>query len=57
MYEAVRCAFGAAGIPWDNCYHEDRGDGLLVLVPAEVSKELLVNAVPTVLAASLQTDR
>jgi hypothetical protein len=41
LYRAMQDAFGHAGISWDDCGHEDRGDGVFVLVPAEVPKALL----------------
>lgn len=53
LYRVMREAFCRAGISWDECYHEDRGDGVLVLVPAEVPKELLVGWLPPALAAGL----
>ena len=46
-------AFGRAGIPWDGCGHEDRGDGVLILVPAELPKGLLVESLPFALVAEL----
>ncbi len=54
LYRAMQDAFGNAGIPWDNCDHEDRGDGIFILVPAEVPKSLLVESLPPALAAALQ---
>jgi tetratricopeptide (TPR) repeat protein len=54
LYCALREAFGRAGISWEDCRHEDRGDGLFVLVPAEVPKGLLVEKVPLALAADLR---
>ena len=53
LYRVMRQAFCRAGIPWDDCYHEDRGDGVLVLVPAEAPKELLVEWLPCALATGL----
>jgi class 3 adenylate cyclase len=53
MYETLRAAFEDSGIPWRHCLHEDRGDGVLIFVPADVSKVLLVGAVPTRLAELL----
>ena len=53
LYRAMREAFGRAGIPWDGCGHEDRGDGVLILVPAELPKGLLVESLPLALAAEL----
>ena len=51
----MRDAFGRAGIPWDDCGREDRGDGVFILVPAEVPKALLVEALPPALVAALRT--
>ena len=53
LYDVMREAFGQAGISWDDCGREDRGDGVFVLVPAEVPKGLLVESLPAELAAAL----
>src|SRR5690349_11782249 len=53
LYLAMREAFGHAGIPWDDCGHEDRGDGMLILVPAQLPKGLLVESLPSALVAAL----
>ncbi|GLW65119.1 hypothetical protein Arub01_33630 [Actinomadura rubrobrunea] len=53
MYRALSRALAASGVPWEDCYHEDRGDGVLLLVGAEVPKELLVSPFPAELAAVL----
>lgn len=53
MYRALRTAFTGAGIPWQDCYREDRGDGALILVPPQVPKALLSSAVAASLAAAL----
>ena len=49
----MREAFGQAGISWDECGHEDRGDGVFVLVPAEVPKGLLAGSLPSALVTAL----
>lgn len=54
LYRAMQDAFGRAGIPWDNCDHEDRGDGVFVLVPAEVPKALLAESLPPALVTALR---
>ena len=54
LYRAMREAFGRAGISWDDCGHEDRGDGVFVLVPAEVPKGLLVESLPSALVTALR---
>lgn len=53
MYRAVRRAFSRAAIPWDTCHHEDRGDGVFVLVPSEVPKSSFVDSLPGELVAAL----
>jgi hypothetical protein len=53
LYRAMQEAFDQAGIPWSDCDHEDRGDGVFVLVPAEVPKELLVESLPPALVTAL----
>ena len=54
LYGAVREAFGRAGISWEDCRQEDRGDGLFVLIPAEVPKGLLVETLPSALVTDLR---
>jgi len=41
LYRIVEDACGAAGLPWPICHHEDRGDGILLIAPPDVSAELL----------------
>lgn len=53
LYRAMRLAFDAAGVPWDDCDYEDRGDGILVLVSAGVPKALFVDVLPDTLAGAL----
>jgi hypothetical protein len=54
LYRAMQDAFGRAGIPWDDCGHEDRGDGVFVLVPADVPKALLAQSLPPALVTALR---
>jgi hypothetical protein len=54
LYEALSSAFDRSGVSWAGCDHEDRGDGVLVLVPPEVPKSLLVSLLPHELAAALR---
>ena len=54
LYRAMREAFGRAGIPWADCGHEDRGDGVFILVPAEVPKGLFVGLLPSALVTALR---
>jgi len=53
LYRVMRDAFDRAGISWDDCDREDRGDGVLVLVPAPVPKSLLVESLPSAMVAGL----
>ncbi|GAB2962483.1 ATP-binding protein [Saccharothrix stipae] len=53
MYRALRRAFDLAGIPWDDCRHEDRGDGVFVLAPADLPKGPFADALPAALARAL----
>ncbi len=46
LYGMLQQAFDASGIPWAACWHEDRGDGALVVVPPGVSALGLVGPLP-----------
>lgn len=54
MYRALRGALSSAGIAWTDCYHEDRGDGVVVLVPARTAKALLVERLPLELVNAIR---
>lgn len=54
LYEILRQAFATAGIPWPACYREDRGDGVLVLAPAQMPKTVFVETLPYALVAGLR---
>jgi hypothetical protein len=53
LYRAIQEAFDQAGIPWADCDHEDRGDGVFVLIPPDVPKELLIESLPPALVTAL----
>lgn len=53
LYGALRHAFDAAEISWDRCRTEDRGDGALILVPADIPKARFVERLPEALADAL----
>lgn len=36
LYEMLQAAFDRSGVPWSRCVHEDRGDGVLVVVPPTI---------------------
>jgi hypothetical protein len=46
LYRAVESVFGAVGIPWARCHHEDRGDSVFVLSPPDVPKGPFVELLP-----------
>ncbi len=54
LYQALRQAFCAANIPWSDCYREDRGDGVLILAPPEVTKSAFVESLPNQLVEELR---
>ncbi|MEU4745644.1 hypothetical protein AB0G02_34985, partial [Actinosynnema sp. NPDC023658] len=54
LYRVVTDALTAAGAPWRDCYHEDRGDSVFVLVPPEYAKAPLVEVLPVALARALR---
>ncbi|MGH3878237.1 MAG: ATP-binding protein [Actinophytocola sp.] len=54
LYESLRRALEEAGVSWDECHREDRGDGVLVVIPATVAKSLLVERLPDRLVAALR---
>ncbi len=39
MYDVLETAAWRAGIPWSACRRADRGDGVIILIPASVAKE------------------
>jgi WD40 repeat protein len=55
LYRCLRAAFARSDIDWKICYHEDRGDGALILVPPQVPKALLVTRFPQELSVALRS--
>jgi len=53
LYRSVGEAFQQAGIPWTPDTREDRGDGILIVLPPEVHKSLLVELLPSALVEAL----
>ena len=53
LWHALEQAFGDAGIRWPGCHREDRGDGVLILAPAQVAKSRFAESLPGALAAAL----
>jgi hypothetical protein len=46
LYEILHRAFDGTGIPWADCFHEDRGDGALIVVPPGIPGEGLIDPLP-----------
>jgi hypothetical protein len=53
MYGALQRTFREAGIPWDECHKEDRGDGVFFLAPPEIHKGLFAESFPQNLVNAL----
>ncbi|MGH3623877.1 MAG: hypothetical protein ACRDQ5_19145 [Sciscionella sp.] len=53
LYHVLRQAFDEAGVQWELCDVEDRGDGALILVPPELPKGLLADRLSNRLLAGL----
>ncbi|RSM75925.1 hypothetical protein DMH04_37080 [Kibdelosporangium aridum] len=55
LYESLEQGFNEAGIPWQDCdTSQDRGDGVLILVPPDIAHVNLVDQLPHRLAAALR---
>jgi hypothetical protein len=54
MYELLAGSFRRSGLPWDSCYHEDRGDGVLVIAPAGLPAVMLLHPVAEQLRAGVR---
>jgi class 3 adenylate cyclase len=46
LYELLEKAFDGSGIPWARCFHEDRGDGALIVVPPEIACKGVIDPLP-----------
>jgi hypothetical protein len=46
LYQVLHKAFDASGIPWADCFCEDRGDGALIVVPPVVPCKGLIDPLP-----------
>ncbi|MFD5824325.1 hypothetical protein [Lentzea sp. NPDC060358] len=54
LYGVVKRAFDGAGIDHDECYHEDRGDGMMILVPPTFPKSQLADKLPDRLLSEIR---
>jgi tetratricopeptide (TPR) repeat protein len=55
LYRLLADAFAGCGVAWDDCDHEDRGDGVMVLVPPSVPKSVLADVLIPRLVAALRS--
>jgi hypothetical protein len=46
LYRLIERAFDGSGIPWAGCFHEDRGDGALIVVPSGISCKGVIDPLP-----------
>lgn len=46
LYEYLRTAFEYSGVSWEDCFGEDRGDGVLIVIPAGISFKGLIHPLP-----------
>jgi hypothetical protein len=46
LHEMLQAAFDRADVPWSDCMHEDRGDGVLVVVPPAIPVAGLIDPIP-----------
>ena len=53
VYKVLQQSFAIANIGWEDCVTEDRGDGVLILIPPSVPKSWLVERLPAYLSEML----
>jgi hypothetical protein len=46
LYRLLEKAFDGADIPWADCFHEDRGDGVLVVLPPGIGCTGIIDPLP-----------
>src|ERR1700685_3708964 len=46
LYRILEQAFDKSGVPWSSCFHEDRGDGALVIVPPGIAGNGIIDPLP-----------
>jgi CRP-like cAMP-binding protein/tetratricopeptide (TPR) repeat protein len=54
LYEILRSALAVSGVPWTACYHEDRGDGVLIVLPPTFATMRLIDPLAPELADRLR---
>jgi hypothetical protein len=46
LYRILEQAFDASGIPWSACFTEDRGDGVLAIIPPSFGARATIDPLP-----------
>lgn len=46
LYKLLEMAFDSAGIPWNRCFREDRGDGVLTVLPPGTACKNVIGPLP-----------
>ncbi|GAA2626637.1 hypothetical protein GCM10010411_74510 [Actinomadura fulvescens] len=54
LYRVLQEAFAMTALAWRECYHEDRGDGVMVIAPPDVPTELFMDPLAHHLTAILR---
>lgn len=54
LYRIMEDACEASGLPWQNCRHEDRGDGILVIVECAADYIGILNRFPANVCAAIR---
>ena len=49
LYRILEQAFDGSGTPWTACFREDRGDGVLVVVPPSIAAKGIIDPLPELL--------
>ena len=54
FYRILQDAFESSNVPWSGCYREDRGDGALIVIPAQIPASSVVDPMLARLTAALR---
>ncbi|WP_165975800.1 hypothetical protein, partial [Actinomadura rubrisoli] len=54
LYAVLQEAFKRSGVPWDRAHCEDRGDGALIVLPADVPAHLVLGPLAAHIATGLR---
>jgi class 3 adenylate cyclase len=46
LYGILREALGGSGMPWEQNQYEDRGDGILVIIPPDLAAQPIIDSLP-----------